>query len=70
MNKKLARSVGNILHNNSDKDKYPCYKVVDSKGILSKQFAFGDIEKQKEKFEQDGIIVIIILSFISFGLSV
>ncbi|MGM9881532.1 MAG: MGMT family protein [Bacilli bacterium] len=57
-NKKLARVVGNILHNNPDEDKYPCYKVVDSKGNLSKQFAFGGIEKQKEKLEKDGIVVI------------
>lgn len=57
-NKKLARVVGNILHNNPDQDKYPCYKVVDSKGNLSKKFAFGGIEKQKEKLEKDGIIVI------------
>ena len=57
-NKKLARVVGNILHNNPDEDKYPCYKVVDSKGNLSKQFAFGGIEKQKEKLEKDGITVI------------
>ena len=56
-NKKLARVVGNILHNNPDENKYPCYKVVDSKGNLSKNFAFGGIEKQKEKLEQDGIIV-------------
>lgn len=57
-NKKLARVVGNILHNNPDEDKYPCYKVVDSKGNLSKQFAFGGIEKQKEKLEKEGIDVI------------
>ena len=57
-NKKMARFVGNILHNNPDEDKYPCYKVVDSKGNLSKQFAFGGIEKQKEKLEKNGIVVI------------
>ena len=56
-NKKLARAVGNILHNNPDENKYPCYKVVDSKGNLSNNFAFGGIEKQKEKLEKDGIIV-------------
>lgn len=57
-NKKLARVVGNILHNNPDKEKYPCYKVVDSKGNLSRNFAFGGIEKQKENLEKDDIIVI------------
>ena len=56
-NKKLARVVGNILHNNPNEFLNPCYKVVDSKGNLSKHFAFGGIEKQKEKLEQDGIVV-------------
>lgn len=56
-NKKLARVIGNILHNNPDEDKYPCYKVVDGNGNLSKHFAFGGIEKQKERLERDGIIV-------------
>lgn len=46
-NKKLARVVGNIIHNNPDGNKYPCYKVVDSKGNLSKHFAFGGIERKK-----------------------
>ena len=56
-NKKLARVVGNILHNNPDEYRYPCYKVVDSKGNLSRNFAFGGIEKQKEKLEKEGIVV-------------
>lgn len=56
-NRRLARVVGNILHNNPNEDKYPCYKVVDSKGNLSKHFAFGGIEKQKEKLEKEGILV-------------
>ena len=56
-NKNLARVVGNILHNNPYEFLNPCYKVVDSKGNLSKHFAFGGIEKQKEKLEQDGIVV-------------
>ena len=56
-NKKLARVVGNILHNNPNEDRYPCYKVVNSKGHLSSNFAFGGIEKQKEKLEKDGIVV-------------
>ncbi len=57
-NKNLARVVGNILHGNPDEDKYPCYKVVDAKGNLSKHFAFGGIEKQREKLERDGIAVV------------
>lgn len=56
-NKKFARTVGNILHDNPDEYKYPCYKVVDRNGNLSKNYAFGGIERQKEKLEADGIIV-------------
>ena len=56
-NKQFSRVVGNILHNNPDEYQYPCYKVVDSKGNLSKHFAFGGIEQQKEKLERDGIVV-------------
>ena len=57
-NPKLARVVGNILHNNPSEEKYPCYKVVNSKGQLSFNFAFGGIEKQKEKLESEGIKVV------------
>lgn len=56
-NPKLSRVVGNILHNNPDENKYPCYKVVNSKGRLSDSFAFGGIEKQKEKLELEEIEV-------------
>ena len=56
-NKKLARVVGNILHKNPEEYKYPCYKVVDHKGNLSRNYAFGGIEKQKEKLEREGIVV-------------
>lgn len=56
-NKNLARVVGNILHNNPDEKKYPCYKVVNSKGELSNKFAFGGIEVQKRKLESEGIVI-------------
>ena len=56
-NKKLSRAVGRILHNNPDESRYPCYKVVDRNGRLSKAFAFGGIEGQKERLEKEGIIV-------------
>lgn len=57
-NVKLARVVGNILHNNINKDLYPCYKVVNATGNLSKNYAFGGINVQKELLENDGIKVI------------
>lgn len=55
--KKLARTVGNILHKNPDREKYPCYKVVSSTGKLSKNYTFGGIEKQKELLIKDNIEV-------------
>lgn len=52
-----ARAVGNALHRNPDGDKYPCYKVVNSRGELSGRFAFGGIMIQQERLETDGIEV-------------
>lgn len=57
-NKDLARVVGNILHKNPDGDKYPCYKVLNSKGELSDNFVFGGKNVQKERLEKDGIKVV------------
>ncbi|MCX4302671.1 MAG: MGMT family protein [Clostridia bacterium] len=57
-NKNLCRVVGNILHNNPDPIEYPCYKVVNSKGELSKNFGDGGIEIQKQRLVADGIEVI------------
>ena len=53
----FARSVGNILHDNPDGEKYPCYKVVNGKGELSCAYAFGGIDEQKRRLEADGIVV-------------
>lgn len=51
-----ARAVGNILHNNPDTDKYPCYKVVNSRGRLAEHFALG-IEEQKRRLISSGVAV-------------
>lgn len=56
-NPRAARAVGNILHSNPNGEEIPCYKVVDSKGRLSEHYAFGGIEKQKERLEKEGIEV-------------
>ena len=56
-NKGLARVVGNILHKNPDGDKYPCYKVLNSKGELAEAFVFGGKNVQQERLEKDGIEV-------------
>ena len=55
--KNLSRSVGNILHQNPDAEKYPCYKVVNAQGKLSCHYAFGGLAAQREKLQRDGIAV-------------
>lgn len=56
--KKMARAVGNALHKNPDPDNIPCYRVVNSKGKLAGQFAFGGDDAQAELLRSDGIKVI------------
>lgn len=56
-NKGLARVVGTILHKNPDGDKYPCYKVLNSKGELAESFVFGGKDIQKQRLEKEGIKV-------------
>lgn len=57
-NRAWARAVGNVLHANPDGEKYPCYKVVNSKGELSNAYAFGGVEEQKRRLLQDGVAVL------------
>ena len=58
-NKRLARVVGNILHNNPDPINQPCFKVVNQKGELARNFGdVGGIETQKQRLENDGVEVI------------
>ena len=56
-NKAWARAVGNVLHTNPDGAKIPCYKVVNHRGKLSSSYAFGGMEMQKRRLEEDGIEV-------------
>lgn len=51
------RAVGNALHKNKNFEIYPCYKVVNSKGELSNNYAFAGKDKQKELLEKEGIKV-------------
>ena len=55
-NKHLARVVGNILHKNPDSKSIPCHRVVNSTGELSKAYAVGGVEAQRNKLEKEGII--------------
>lgn len=57
-NKKMARAVGNALHKNPNPDLIPCYRVVNSKGELAGEFAFGGAGAQAKLLEADGIEVV------------
>ena len=57
-NKKMARAVGNALHKNPDPEKIPCYRVVNAKGELAGEFAFGGEGAQAKLLQADGIAVV------------
>lgn len=57
-NSRMARAVGNALHHNPDPDNIPCYRVVNSKGELSGEFAFGGSGRQAQLLKADGIEVV------------
>ncbi len=57
-NTRMARAVGNALHHNPDPDNVPCYRVVNSRGALSGEFAFGGSGRQAKLLEADGIEVV------------
>ncbi len=56
-NPRMARAVGNALHNNPDPENVPCYRVVNSKGELAGAFAFGGENVQAQLLMDDGIDV-------------
>ena len=56
-NDRMSRAVGNALHRNPDPEGTPCYRVVNSKGELSGEFAFGGAGAQARLLEADGIEV-------------
>ncbi len=56
--KKMARAVGNALHKNSDPENVPCYRVVNAKGELSGEFAFGGAGAQEKMLREDGVEVV------------
>ncbi|RKM55274.1 methylated-DNA--[protein]-cysteine S-methyltransferase [Butyrivibrio sp. X503] len=56
--KNMARAVGNALHKNPEPGKIPCHRVVNSKGELAGEFAFGGAWKQGEILQSEGVEVI------------
>lgn len=55
--KKMARAVGNALHKNPDPDNIPCFRVVNSKGELAGEFAFGGEGAQAKLLMAEGVEV-------------
>ena len=56
--RKMARAVGNALHKNPDPDNIPCFRVVNSKGELAGEFAFGGAGEQAKLLECEGVEVV------------
>lgn len=55
---KMARAVGNALHKNPSPDEIPCFRVVNAKGELAGEFAFGGAGAQAKLLEAEGIEVV------------
>ena len=56
--KKMARAVGNALHKNPDPGNIPCFRVVNAKGELSGEFAFGGPNAQAKLLRAEGVEVV------------
>lgn len=56
--RKMARAVGNALHRNPDPENIPCYRVVNAKGELAGEFAFGGAGAQARLLEAEGVEVV------------
>lgn len=54
---KMARAVGNALHKNPDPEGTPCFRVVNAKGELAGEFAFGGKGRQAALLRADGVEV-------------
>lgn len=54
-NRRLAKVVGYALHVNPAPGVIPCHRVVNVKGEVSKAFAFGGENRQRELLEEEGV---------------
>jgi O-6-methylguanine DNA methyltransferase len=50
------RQVGRILHLNTDPLNIPCHRVVNAKGEVASNYAFGGGEVQQQKLEAEGVV--------------
>lgn len=56
--RKIARAVGNALHKNPDPDGIPCFRVVNAKGELAGEFAFGGPGAQARLLQEEGVEIV------------
>ncbi len=56
--RKMARAVGNALHKNPDPSTIPCHRVVNSKGELAGEYAFGGAWKQAQILQSEGVEIV------------
>lgn len=56
-NKRWARVVGYALHNNPDRSKIPCHRVVNREGKVAKAFVFGGENEQIKLLQSEGVEV-------------
>ncbi|MDO4494826.1 MAG: MGMT family protein [Clostridiaceae bacterium] len=54
-NPRLSRVVGYALHVNPEPGKIPCHRVVTRCGEVSKAFAFGGENMQRQLLSEEGI---------------
>ncbi len=54
-NPRWARVVGYALHVNPDPMRIPCFRVVNRLGEVSKAFAFGGENRQRQLLENEGV---------------
>lgn len=50
------RIVGFALHVNHDPKNIPCHRVVFSTGALTPGYAFGGLDVQRKKLQEEGVI--------------
>ncbi len=51
------RTVGRYLHQNPDQKKIPCHRVVNRRGELADNFAFGGRSEQEILLSSEGIFL-------------
>ncbi len=57
-NPRWARVVGYALHQNPDRSKIPCHRVVNREGYVAKAFAFGGENEQIRLLKNEGVEVV------------